>query len=1025
MNPKMSEVLELISYDEAQRRYFFQQVDDPAWFTPLKSKGYFSADREQGPIHNDDKSVSLPDWDILPYLVRISDKLVGTGYEFIVEDILSLMREVARKTQVNPRTSWYFVKVLAKLPISKVPQDIFDLVAQWVRTDLSAGMVGMELAVSALPQMLTMCSTNDDSRKVETVLRAVLQIVTIPTKSEDTFSTGFRFYIDNHWVREAVEKNIPRIADVVSVDFCKYLVDQITKILAEKSASVALANGDESNRMILESKSEEASFQVRALVDGTSFNLCDIPSTCRYDDFVSLVSGAVHSFQHSDKVMREQAKEKAMDLFLVYFGKETYHSFYQWQPHLSREPLDLLTLILVRLLDEKGTKAFDDIEDFLNMLGEQAFLIFPKIALYLAGKFTSGSRVFWSLLKGRNGDLIFESLYFGDELKNALTRLNSVSADQVKRLESLIEGGPKTYHNPDSETLQMWKQMRYEALSHTPHFKQLYEGLRAKTGKDWKLSAAIGPVESGWGFGSSPLKTEDFLSMSGADIALYLKTFKTVNQWEGPTVWSLGETLRDSVSQFPEHFIRILPSFQLTAYYYVYRILEGLRSAAKDGKLTSPTPILSFVANYCGQSAFWKDELPVLREEVWSPDHLWVVGEFAKLVEDICRSNKPSLSDGDSKLIEELLSEALAKSNIVKASEMKDTDLKNPVQQAINSSVGQVLEAFIHLSLNNARRHSMNKPSKVEALHSKALFDGMNVLFGKDCIEAFTIFGMYLSNLFYLNDDLARTRVKWLDHVSEHKHWRAFMYGYLFTNRFYDVVYEAMSSHYDRALVAPMELDEIKEHLYEHIAVAFLRNKEDLSEQSRFGKWIRNSKSEDRRHVSWFFWSLQRDEPGESGSEKLPEIFRLRILEFWRFEVAWFKGRTTLNHEEQSVVGALAKLGTYLEELNDETFGWLMFSAEYVHLDHDQYQFVLLLQKLCNQSRSAQSAKFIGNLFLELLRHSTVDYPREEIIFIVEYLFSEPATTKIAEMICNQYGDRGNYFLKDVFNKHQRSAPVN
>ena len=99
-----------------------------------------------------------------------------------------------------------------------------------------------------------------------------------------------------------------------------------------------------------------------------------------------------------------------------------------------------------------------------------------------------------------------------------------------------IEQGIKR-HAPKEDTeryLALFKQEIYEALSHDPYFKDLYEEMKKITNVDTELHPAIGRVRTRWGPGPPPLTKEEILRMTNMELAEFLSKFRTKDSWEGP-----------------------------------------------------------------------------------------------------------------------------------------------------------------------------------------------------------------------------------------------------------------------------------------------------------------------------------------------------------------------------------------------------------------------------------------------------------------------------------------------------------
>ncbi|WP_028841801.1 hypothetical protein [Thermodesulfobacterium hveragerdense] len=115
------------------------------------------------------------------------------------------------------------------------------------------------------------------------------------------------------------------------------------------------------------------------------------------------------------------------------------------------------------------------------------------------------------------------------------------------------------------------KQKWYSAVKTDSYFKPLYEKYKNITQKEEEISFKEPEVRVDPG--PSPLSKEKILDMTNEDLANFLKEFRTIDRWKGPTVGGLSDILKYAVQEIPEKFIDNLEPFLRTGYLYVYSIL--------------------------------------------------------------------------------------------------------------------------------------------------------------------------------------------------------------------------------------------------------------------------------------------------------------------------------------------------------------------------------------------------------------------------------------------------------------------
>jgi hypothetical protein len=79
-----------------------------------------------------------------------------------------------------------------------------------------------------------------------------------------------------------------------------------------------------------------------------------------------------------------------------------------------------------------------------------------------------------------------------------------------------------------------------------------------------------------------------------------------------------------------------------------------------------------------------------------------------------------------------------------------------------------------------------------------------------------------------------------------------------------------------------------------------------------------------------------------------------------------------------------------------------MLSAPYVHEDFNSPFFIECLDGLKDKGDNKETAKYIGEIYLEMLEKITPDFDQKHIRSIVEFLYNN-GTQDNANKICNIY----------------------
>jgi len=700
----------------------------------------------------------------------------------------------------------------------------------------------------------------------------------------------------------------------------------------------------------------------------------------------------------------------------VYDG--TYRSFYEEKKYPAEEPLDLLTLILKRVLLAKAEIDIESTKKILKEYINDEYLYFLKMALFVIGQnIDEYSYLFWEILDTKIGEKVMEkTLYMGDELRVLLQNLKDLSKKQKEILNAKIELSAK-YFEPEEEPEKyraLHKQQIYESLSHDEYFKNLCDEMKKITNIDTGLHPAIVESEVRVGPGPSPLTKEKVIQMPNNELAEYILTFKTIDFWRGPTVGGLADILAKVAKEMPEKFIDNMEPFNNSGFIYVYKILNGIKDAWNQKKLIDWDKLFQFIELYIDRKKFWGNDF-IVEKDKWpgKADYGWIIGIVTDLIQDGTRDDTWAFPETYFEGAENILFLILDKS---KAEEEKE--ITDYVSYALNTAYGSAITALILLSLRIARvndKKGIKKDIKWSHNHKEKYDEILN----KNIIEGFTCLGRYLPNLYYLDKEWTEAKIINLDEQKGSRYWESFMQGCLSLNRLYNEIYKIMRNHYTFAINFEFKEKQYAERLVEHISIAYLRGNESIdAPDSLFKQIIDNFLPEQINMIISLFW-MQRDYI-KKDEEKYKNIIK-RILDFWRWLYGKYRTKQSLKDSDKKILSNVIKLAAILSEINSECYKWLLRSAPYVHVNYNSSFFIEYLDQLKDKGDNKQIAKYIGQIFLEMLNASTIipDYDKNHIISIVSFLFETGGRALPAE-ICNIYGKNGYLFLRGIYEKYSK-----
>ena len=926
LTSKEKAVLELIENDKVAEDYFFKKVSNPKWFPYLKEKGFFSPEKAPGPKPADKEGFyTIPYWNVLDYLERISQKVNEPDKEIYIDELLEIIKKVTeyhKKTNAidNYRTWSSFIRIVSNLPNEKITDVIINLIPIWLNSDFGSTVQVMEIVNKLIPKFLRMNSNDNDIKKAEKIIENILQIEKL--REKENAKSGIYTY----WLRKFFEKNL----DIIAIKCSNNLIDTLRERLKELISSE---------------------------YDGTLYSLYDY---------------------------KEEAK------------------------YLLEKPIELITYVLSNILVKKFEKKPDNVKQVLKSFFKEHYPIFTKIALFVIGKkmnISLSREIFWQVLKTK-GDEIFRGsiIYWGDELKNILNKLDSLNAEQKKLLEDKIKSAAKIYRDTFKEDdnkevrVDAFKQRFYKALSHDSKFKSLYKKIKEK-GIDAELLPAIQLTEVRTGWGKSPLELEEILQKNNKELVEFLETFKTEDPWDGPTVDALAETLKTAVKTNPQKFTTDLEVFMNIGYLYVAKIFDGFQEALRDKKIIDYKKIFDFIGDYIDRNEFWQDKLKVQTSSLPNT-HFWVISSFSFFLTE-------SLKNSENQLPENLFEKVVSiLHKILDNLEAKtDESILDYTHYSINSPLGRIIETYIRFIIHVFQSSYDSK----EYLKDNFIVEYKKML-EKKVIEAYSLFGTYFISFYKISKELTKKIVH--DINEKEPIWEAFMEGHLFSGKLNEDIYKFMREHYEFALDFEFKDDIYREQLVQHISLGYLLNWDNLESSGLFYKIVEKFDSEDIKRIVRFFWN-QKSYLKE-GDEKTEQI-RKRILDFWEKIYTTCEDKN-LSSSQKKALSNIVKLTGFLPSLVQPYINWLKYFVVFVEDDVVFSFFLDDLEKFMKDEDRNKTAKMIGEI---LLNAPPFPYPEDKIKSFIEYLCETPdkKVKKIGKEICDKYMKSVKFFVKTICEK--------
>lgn len=1007
LNYKEQAVLDRILTDEASENYFFKKVAHVKWFYHLKDKGFFSPDKAPGPqAAREEGYFTLPEWNILSYLELIAEQVEKSecGKEY-ADELLEIMADVTNYCQGkeeldNYRTWWFFAKILSRIPTDRYSVDYLDHVDIWLQSRFNNSLVVSEVTEKLIPKLLK-AEHPDAVLKAEKLIGSITEFYLV--------DRNYRFRSDVHWINQFFKTNSELIAEKCSPDIILNLSTKIRKILERQVASrsitlgtkiidVELTNSLQNYRVVFNDSSGEGEEQREVCLEKVNFEL-----------FVKDLNDFIKTTIYPDYIP-EQTEKYLWALYNDLYNAGSLQSLYDIDDEDTQDSLQSATGILKKLLLDMLNFKPKEISKIVNEYFHSPYMYFVKMALYIIGMTeTKYLNLFWKALASNNSSKIFDSLYVEDELRHVLKGLKKTSAKNRELLIKLIEAGPKYCWESENKDIKqyvtIWKQERYQALSHLPEFTVKHSELKKVTGYDVALHPAVGRIQTRWGWGDSPLTPEEVLAMPNKNLAAFLKEFKTKDRWNGPTVSALAQTLENVAKQSPEKFINDLSPFLESGYLHVYYILFGVQQGLSENKNIDWNNILFFIQQYTHKPDFWNDKYKISDDDDWNADHKWIINITCELIKSGTNDDKKAIPEEFFNKVYLIIFDFAKKLNIENEKIVND-----PVTHILNSVWGKLLTALLYTSLRQARINK-TKLAAEEVRWDSTVKETYDDCFKRDSQDIYILFGYYLAQFYYLDREWASNNLS-IIFKSELEFRNLFLLGYLNNLQIYADVFKEMSLFYDRA-ISEISTASDREKLATHLSTGYLYSLNKTANKLFF-KFAEEGTAQDIHNIIFYFWSQRED-----SSSSIKPNKRKKIIEFWK----WLYERAVINNkfdtDRNKLLADTVMLAKYLDEISEQSAIWMEAAAEFAEEYYKSYLLVEIMDQLKDKGDRAVTGRFIARIFRRMLNETLPGYDRNHLRSIFQFLLEtdDYDVQELVSEIYDIYLRKGSEIFVDIWNE--------
>lgn len=682
-----------------------------------------------------------------------------------------------------------------------------------------------------------------------------------------------------------------------------------------------------------------------------------------------------------------------------------------------------LLLEKIKIQPDEGAEVIDK---FLS--DEYPHYLFKRLAILMIARNWDVYKHFFDQILDDTKEGYFDFEVYWPELFHLFSiNTQNLTKNQKSKLKALIEEGPKK-DLPDEkkESYSLyWKQVWYKSLSKLSEFKKLYEKTKLISKKDYNLPS-YGKVVAfrDDSFDKSPVSPEGFIEKNNQEVVRYLLNYKPAGNFYHSSPEGVYKAFQSAVETNPNKFTSDLTPFVSHDYHMLSSLFNGFEEAWKNKNDINWESIINFTSTLIQEDWFWKptDKDKSIHYNYFS----WTISAIGDLFKEGCRSDDHAFSEQLHPNIENIFNTLITKLKFDEKSYQGDG-----MSHALNSSWGKVITALIYLGLRQARI-SDKKQEKKSSKWSVSIKSDFQMALDKKIFEAFTLLGNYFPNLHYVDKEWAILRATDVLANKDERYFATFMEGYLYNSKVYKPIYLALRKHYKRAIKITFKEKQIENQLIQHIAIWYLYGVEKLNSNSLVDQIFISKNFEQVREFVEYLWHKREyitdDKITDKDTRKEQQVFKERIIVFWRHTSEIIEKRNAYTEDEKKVLSELSKMAVYLDNLDESSFKLMMHSASYVTEDFDSPYFIKYLNRLKGTSNKTKTAEYIGNLFLEMLNKAEgriPDYKWENIVEIVEHLYQVGQSSKdvkeLANSICDFYFRFGNDKLRSIYEKYNAS----
>lgn len=992
------------------------------WFNFLKTEGYFDPDKNPEPIHVKE-GFQIPYWEVLGYLEKLSIQISQGEETELIDELLTVIKNVSEHPKDNYRTWYIFIKILSNIPNEKIPREILHFIPVWLSGKFDTMLQTSELCDKLLPKFLNDEPTQADIEKAEIILHYLFQVEKSEVQEDawDGEGNSYRSRLYLHFLAGEFEKrNITlKVVKYCSPDFILELGRTLKFLLLDYPKGVNTLLNDEDKEYEIKIHIEKENLLVSSklkdsevgVATSTLSNWEEKSETELKQELVTILKEQNINYIPTDE-NDDTFKRLNFALNTDLTSEFGFNSIRKLDDRYAtgEKVLNVFSLILRDLLDEKVKQ---NPEEGLKMLKTLCYdrkyriSFYKRISLYIiCENWEATKSLFFELIKDNDALYLFSTYKYQKELYDLLNRnQNALNYDEIKIIENIIEQGKQDEIEEQTEHNEYWKLGWYSALKDTELFKDKYLLLSKALNITNRHYESLGEIKVRRG-NVSPISKDDLLEKSNQEIADYIKTFNPQRNFGEPSISGLSETFGIAVEAEPEKFATEIELYQDIPYVYSYRMLNAFGEAWKKQKTFDWEKVLHYCLTTIKSPKFYSDELQIQNDD-WHAKSDWVVGSIANLLTDGLQNDKHSLDFNLLSVAKEIIQ--IIVSNLKRVEDFKGTNIDHPTY-LLNSTAGKSLRALFDYSLHRARNFFKYEDKEKWEVDIKSLFEET---LQKGIIDGFILEGMYCEQFCFLDYDWIIDQIK-QHYNSEDREWIAFMGGFTFGRPPYNKeLYSIFYPHYERVIDNNVNLKNFSNNgLVVHLTAFYFWKYEVLSSEKLLFKFLNQSTPNEVGELILFIW--QQETYPKTLSELEQQEFQQIIIDLWIYLANKYENSNI--EDEQKNLAMLSNWIVFAPELNEIYTNLILKSCKYIDKIHSPHELLENLVALKTKGNPNTTAKAIGEIISALnFKDYMADFDKDFIKDLVSFLFLHEQK-QIAIEFCNKMAAvNQQFFLREIY----------